>query len=502
MNKLKRTLALVAAMAMTATAFVGCGDEESSAPSSSKAESSSESESESESSEESSEAESSDAESSDAESSDESSAAAPAGTASEEVGAVDASVGVGGSNFVVSSWNADDSEAMIAQWEAATGKKATFDNLACKGGEASEKLNNKFQAGDDMDLYFVEADWALMFINDDEKTLPLDKLGFTDDNFADIYTYTDEIGKSSDGVRKGISWQAAAGGFAYRTDLAEQYLGVKTPEEMQSKVGTWEDFKTAAKTVSDATSGKTALCDSLGGLWQVFSAGRTQPWVDSNDTLQIDDSCKEFADLAKELWDEGGVTQIDQWGPDWLPNGQTDNVMGYFVSTWGFGDSILTTAAGGEGGATYGKWNVCVGPQEYFWGGTWMVVNPKTDNGEECQSFIKTFTVDDASIKEYALNKPEYCNNMTVMADIVANPDYKDTYVLNNLQGQNYFEVLDESVKGVDLNGLVTPYDATIKSKFLETVKESYVKGGKSWDDTVNDFKDAVSIELEEVNVD
>lgn len=270
---------------------------------------------------------------------------------------------------------------------------------------------------------------------------------------------------------------------------------------MQAKVGDWDSFKAAAKTVSEQSGGKTALADTLGGLWQVFAAGRTQPWVDSNDTLQIDDSCKEFADLAKELWDEGAVMQVDQWSPDWLPAGQTDSVMGYFVSTWGFGDTILCGAAGGEGGATYGKWNVCVGPQEYFWGGTWMVVNPKTDNGEECQSFIKTFTVDDASIKEYALNKPEYCNNMTVMADIVANPDYKDTYVLNNLGGQNYFEVLDQSVKGVNLNGLITPYDATIKSKFLETVKESYVKGGKSWDETVEDFKDAVSVELEDVTV-
>lgn len=495
MNKLKRTLALMATLAMATTAFVGCGskDEGSSSSSSSATESSSEASSEESSSEESSSEASSEA------SSDESSAATPAGAASEEVGAV--TLATGGDNFVVSSWNADDAEAMINQWSAATGKKATFDNLACAGGEASEKFDNKFKAGDDIDLYFVEADWALMFINNDERTAPLESLGFTDANFADIYSYTDEIGKSSSGVRKGVSWQAAAGGFAYRTDLAEQYLGVKTPEEMQAKVGNWDDFKAAAKTVSEQSGGKTALADTLGGLWQVFAAGRTQPWVDSSNTLQIDDSCKQFADLAKELWDEGGVMQVDQWSPDWLPAGQTDSVMGYFVSTWGFGDSILTTAAGGKDGATYGKWNVCVGPQNYFWGGTWMVVNPGTDNAEECQSFIKTFTVDDASIKEYALNKPEYCNNMTVMADIVANPEYKDTYVLNNLGGQNYFEVLDESVKGINLNGLVTPYDATIKAKFLDTVKESYVKGGKSWDETVEDFKDAVSVELEEVTV-
>lgn len=46
--------------------------------------------------------------------------------------------------------------------------------------------------------------------------------------------------------------------------------------------------------------------------------------------------------------------------------------------------------------------NVCQGPAPYFWGGTWIVVNPATDNAEEAQSFIKTFTVDADQIKEYS----------------------------------------------------------------------------------------------------
>ena len=41
MNKLKRTLALVATLAISATAFVGCGDSSSSSSSSSSEESSS-----------------------------------------------------------------------------------------------------------------------------------------------------------------------------------------------------------------------------------------------------------------------------------------------------------------------------------------------------------------------------------------------------------------------------------------------------------------------------
>jgi len=487
MNKLKRTLALVATLAMATTAFASCDkDDKSSSSTTSKTESSA-------------------TESKADESSAEESKNDPS-TKSEEVGAIDSSLKTGGEEFTVTSWNADDAQALVKLWQDTTGKTAKFVNMNCEGGQAAEKYNNMIQAGEDLDVYFVEADWALQFVNDDAKTVGLDKLGFSDANFAEMYEYTDEIGKSTiSGVRKGASWQAAAGGFAYRTDLAEQYLGVKTPEDMQKKIGTWADFEAAAKTVAEASDGKTALADTLGGLWQVFAAGRTQPWIQSN-KLVIDDSCKQFADLAKNLWEGKGVTQYDQWGDEWRPAGQSGETMGYFVSTWGFGDTILCAAAGGKDGATYGKWNICVGPQEYFWGGTWMVVHPETDNAEEAQSFIKTFTVDNATIKEYALTKPEYCNNKTVMADIVksASSDpttYKDQYVLNNLQGQNYFEVLDESVKGVDLKGLITPYDSTIKAEFLEAVKDDYIVAGMSWDEAMTNFKKEVKAAIDGIEV-
>ena len=479
MNKLKRTLALVATLAMATTAFVGCGKEESSSSSSSsKAEESS------------SEAE----ESSEVEESSASSGAAG------EVGEIDASVGTGGSTFTVAAWNADDVPYLIAQWkgcsveDVSNGKVdgVNFVNFGVGGGDASEKYDALFNSGDDLDVYFCEADWALKYINDDTKTLALDKLGFTDSSFPNIYSYTDEIGKDANGVRKGVSWQAAAGGFAYRTDLAEQYLGVTSPEEMQAAVADWDKFVESATTVSEKSGGKTALADTLGGMWQVFAAGRTSAWVQDN-KLVIDDSCEKFANIAKTLWDNGGVTKNTQWSDEWYASGQDDSAMGFFVSTWGFGDAILTKAAGGEGGASYGKWNVCVGPNEYFWGGTWIVVNPATDNGQEAQDFIKMATVDEDQMLTYATTKPEYVNNQNVMQKVVDDNIVTNEYVSGNLGGQNYFAELHESAKGINLNGLITPYDATIKTDFINAVQTEMLEGGKSWEDTQEAFKDKVA---------
>lgn len=401
----------------------------------------------------------------------------------------------GGDTFTVAAWNSDDVSALLDQWEFNTGYSSgnvDFINFDCGGSDASDRYDKIFISGDDLDVYFVEADWALNFINDASRTAPLETLGFSDANFSNAYDYTMEVGRATEGTNAGkivgASWQAAAGGFAYRTDLAEQYLGIKTPEEMQAAIGDWDGFTSAAMEVSFQSQGKVAFSDSLGGMWQAFSANRTTPWIVDN-SLVVDDFCKNFADIAKVLWENGGVTQNSQWYDGWIDAGKKGSCMGYFVSTWGLAEN---TFFGKVSAPSYGKWAVVEGPTPYFWGGTWIVVNPATDNADEAQSFIYNATVDPFAMKEYALSKPDFVNNVSVMEEIIKNNETPNKWVTDNLGGQNYFAVLNENIKKIDMRGLITPYDATVKSCFLEVVTEMYVSGGASWEDTVDAFKDYV----------
>ena len=474
MNTLKRTLALVATLAMTATAFASCGSEKGN----------------------------------DGGSTPEATTAAKDDKSDVETTTEGKKDGVelknDGDTFTVAAWNHDDVPTLIASWQGLNADTIVADladnkvdgikfiDFGVGGGQASENYDQLFNDGTDLDVYFVEADWALKYINDDARTMALSDLGLSDSDFANIYPYTDEIGKDKNGVRKGVSWQAAAGGFAYRADLAKEYLGVETPADMQKEINNWDNFVAAAKTVSEKTSGGVALADTLGGLWQAFACGRTQPWVVDN-KLVIDDSCKKFADTAKALWDCGGITKNSQWTDEWTAAGVSGNVMGYFVSTWGFGGFFLD-AAGGENGAQYGKWAVCEGPQPFFWGGTWMVVNPKTDNADQCKEFILAATSDEAKMSAYAKSKPEYVNNSKVMDDLISsNTVFNEKISGNFADKQNYFAELATNAKNIDFKGLITPFDSTIKGNFADAVKENYLEGGKSWDDTVNAFKDKVA---------
>ena len=475
MNTLKRTLALVATLAMASTAFASCGSDDSSSSSEATTAAATEAGSDE-----------ATTEGGDVEGTSEDTQAPVESAASTDLGEV--KLKTGGDKFTVVAWNDQDVPALLDNWGKFGGdtSKNNFISFGVGGGDASEKYDALFQSGDDLDVYFCEADWALKYINDDTKTAALEDLGFSEANFADVYDYTNEIGRATEGANEGkivgASWQAAPGGFAYRADLAKEYLGVNSPEEMQAKIEGWDNFVAAATTVAEATDGKVALADSLGGMWQVFAANRKTPWV-ANGRVAFDQECETFAKYAKTLWDNGGVTKNAQWADSWIPAGKDGSAMGYFVSTWGFGEKAFFGQASSE---SYGKWAVVQGPSAYFWGGTWIVVNPKTDNAEEAQQFIYTATVNPETMRKLALDKPEYVNNRTVMQTIVDNNECPNEWVTKDLNGQNYFAELHENAKSIDLKGLITPYDATIKTNFINAVQKEYCEGGASYEDTIS----------------
>lgn len=404
--------------------------------------------------------------------------------------------------MTILAWNANDVAPMLSFWCPDNGyteeANINFVNFDCGGGDAAANYDQYFLGGEDCDIFMVEADWALKYINDANATAPLSALGFAEEDFAGQYGYTMEIGKDSNGEIKGVSWQAAPGAWCYRSDLAETYLGVTSPADMQAKVGDWDAFQATAAEVMEASGGKTAITTTLGGIWQAFACGRTNPWV-VDGVLSVDDQCNQFISLAKNMRDNGYVTDLGQWNDDWYAAGQTDDTMGYFVSTWGFGDSILLAAAGGDGGATFGKWAVTEGPTAFFWGGTWMCVSPNTDNADMVASFIEYFTVNEETMKKYALEKEggEYVNNINVMQTIVDEGSNSNA----NLGGQDQFAVVHENAKAIDLKGLITPYDAAIKTAFLDAVN-AYCNGETADEAAcIDDFKGRVATSVTDIAV-
>jgi len=464
MSKLTRTLALLASIAVVSTAFVACGggtESTTSTPAANNTASTADNAAEGGDASTAEGGDASTAEGGDASTAEggDASTAAEGGNASTAGGEI--SLPDTDDTLTIVCWTDSDLANMFDIYTPVNGATPVFQKCGGNGTEASTEYANYLNSGDDVDLFVAEAGWILNYINDDAFSAPLESLGISTADYADAYQYTVEIGTDNNGVLKGASWQAAAGGWAYNTDLAKEYLGVESPEDMQAKVADWDSFAATAQELHDATNGDVYMTASLGGLWQAFSTAKNAAWV-SGTTINTD-VAKEFTEMAKTYVDNGYVDpSVEQWGTEWQNYGKDKKALGYFFSTWCLGEGAQLEQNCGNAG----NWALVNGPQEYFWGGSWLCVSPNCNTATEAANFVRTFTCNADTMEEYALYSGDFANNKVAMDKIVADASNSNPL----LGGQDQFAVLADVAAGIKMSDSITKYDQSLKDAFLNAL--------------------------------
>lgn len=401
----------------------------------------------------------------------------------------------GGDVFTLLTYHANNVE--FENWLKKSGTNASqcdIIDLGVAGGGAPERYDRMFAADEDIDMFVVEPDWGVKYMNDEKRAAALEALGFTEDSFMNCYSYTLEIGRATEGANAGKLVGAASivcpAAFAYRTDLAEEFLGIKTPEEMQFKVADWDRFITTACEVGDRSGGMVAFVDSIDGMFHAYSQSRTTPWVKDGKVIFDDSLEKRILDVGT-AWKSGGIGKYAQWAEGWEKAGENSEIMGYFVAEWAINEGIFLGTIAKE---TMGQWGLIQGPNPHFWGGTWFLPNAAMDNAEEAKSFIYHSCIDDESMMGMA-EEGYFVNNMAVM-ETLADSGYGKDFGKALFGGQNYLEVLHESAKAIDNRGLVTPYDAVIKQELVEALRTELENMGEdgsvNYDKVIQNAKDEI----------
>ncbi|MBP3278078.1 MAG: carbohydrate ABC transporter substrate-binding protein, partial [Butyrivibrio sp.] len=96
-------------------------------------------------------------------------------------------------------------------------------------------------ADDKVDLFLVEADYAVKY-TDTDYTMPIKDLGITDDELKDQYSYTQAVVTDSNGVLKGSSWQGCPGVMIYNREIAKEVFGSDDPADIQPLFSDWDKF--------------------------------------------------------------------------------------------------------------------------------------------------------------------------------------------------------------------------------------------------------------------
>jgi len=352
-------------------------------------------------------------------------------------------------------------------------------------------------ADDRVDIFLIEADYALKYV-DTDYTLSLDEVGLTADDLKSQYKYTQEIVTDSNGKIKATSWQATPGLFVYRRSIAKDVLGTDDPNQVQEMLSDWDKFANVAAKMKE--KGYTML-SGYDDAYRVFSNNVSGPWV-QNGKVVVDPNIMKWVDQTKEFTDKGYNNKTSLWSSEWAadqgPNGKT---FGFFYSTWGINftlvDYSLADSEGPKavGNGIYGDWAVCYGPQPFYWGGTWICAARGTDNIPTIRDIMYTLTCDKETMKQITLDVADYTNNIEAMNEI-ANSDYGFDF----LGGQNHIALFTEVAGKIDMSN-TSPYDQGCNEEFQKAFKD-YFDGNVTKEEALQNFYNNIKIKYPDVTTD
>ncbi len=174
-------------------------------------------------------------------------------------------------------------------------------------------LNQADAAADDkIDIFLVEADYALKYV-DSDYTMPVTDLGITDADLANQYQYTKDIVTDSNGVLKGVSWQGCPGALFYNREAAKDILGSDDAATVQEAVKDWDTFVATAATAKEKGY---KMCSSVMDTYRVYSNNVSSKWV-VDGKINIDDNIMKRVDDSKKMADEGYAGTHALWSDDW-----------------------------------------------------------------------------------------------------------------------------------------------------------------------------------------
>lgn len=444
MKKLNKFMALALAGMMTVASLAGCGaKQEAAAPAA-----------------------------------DASTEAAPAAEASTDASAETAAADEG-KVFNIYCWNEEFKSRVTAHYpgyeevDGTTGKIGDVtvnwhitpsDDNAYQNNLDETLLKQESAAADDkIDLFLIEADYALKYV-DTPYTMALSDLGITDDMVANQYQYTKDIVTSSDGQLKGTSWQGCPGALFYNREAAKEVFGTDDAAEVQKKVATWDEF---VKTADEMSAAGYQMISSVNDTYRTYSNNVSTPWV-VDGKIVIDDNIKAWVDDSKALYDKGQAGVHTLWTDDWsrgfYPDGK---VFCYFGPAWLVNFSM---AADQEGSIGYnGGWGITEGPQGFYWGGTWICAATGTDNASLVKDIMVTLTTDEKTMTDIVVQDDDFVNNKPAMESMAQDT----TYSSKILGGVNPLSIYCAGAESVDLSNK-SAYDQGCNEGFQEAMKNYF----------------------------
>ncbi len=297
-------------------------------------------------------------------------------------------------------WNSAYEEKMYPYFQKAYPNiKVNYVTVA--HGDYMQKLQSAIATGTGVpDIILGEGAWRGklfdMGILEDLEAAPYNIQRF------EMFDYLIDSMTDSAGKLVGVDQSIAPAGFAYKRDMAIQYLGTDDTDEIYEMIGTWDKFIETGKTVAEKSNGKVKLLAGFGDVLYATKGQTSRRYVDGN-TIDITSRMTEALETAIKVRDAGilGDNELDT--PSWNAEFAEDETIFFPSAPWSCEWHI---AANDPEGA--GNWGLTKAPESgYTKGGTSVSIYKDSPNKEAAFAYLKWtyFSVEGSIVSRDAIGQ-------------------------------------------------------------------------------------------------
>ena len=348
-------------------------------------------------------------------------------------------------------------------------------------------VQRQLAAGEQIDLFLGDNEMAPFFA-EDKNVATLAQVGIRDDDLSKQYGFSRILGSDVNGVQKGSAFTAEPGILLYRTDYAEQYLGITHQEEMQEKLSSWDSFITVARTLNAQSEGKVRMLPNSAELWKSVDCAMYGLWITDGKLSVSDDTALHWLDIVKELEAVKAFAGAKTLDDDWY-SALDSGVFCFYAAPWlcksnspEAADITTVFSSTKRSGASFGKFKTSLAPNGFVYGGNWLYCSKKSANMDIAAEIIRAFTCDSEFMKLIALAEMQYVNNIEVCNELA---EMKISNML--FDGLDAFSVYNAAARSLEFSA-PTVYDTSVSSLLYDQTKK-YGKGEINRNEAIYNFR-------------
>ncbi|MEN8904372.1 MAG: extracellular solute-binding protein [Clostridiales bacterium] len=282
------------------------------------------------------------------------------------------------------------------------------------------------------DVIAIEMSYLKKFVNIKNGLEDLNKEPYNSEKFiSDMYNYTIELGKDSNGYLRAVTPKSLAITLGYRKNLTDKYLETKKEEDIDEMMSSFENIIETGNKLSD----DVILFSNPKDLYLLYSGGRENPWVKDN-KLIVDSKMVELVKLVKKLKENNLITNTYNWEQSF----ENEKCMFFALPV-----DRIKFLSDEENIKDNEDWGITQSIYPYSINGNWFGILKNSKNKENAWKFIDYVSSDNKLMESSSKKFNEMGNSKKKGIEFTNNEN-----LVNKTFNKNIYSLWDEESKNIN----------------------------------------------------